>query len=97
MLSFREGIISLLLVPLILSKGCKGYYVDDYFKLCLVITCCDREALSVRREGAKESFGKGMAVRRNKQPLFTVTALHVGESMALEVLESTEALATHIL
>lgn len=65
--------------------------------ICLVITCSDREALSVRREGAKESFGKGMAVRRNKQSLFTVTALHVGESMALEALESNEALATHIL
>ena len=64
---------------------------------CSVRMCCDREALSVTRGGEKESLGKGMAVRSNKQQLFTVTVLHIGGSMALEALESIESLATHIL
>lgn len=74
-----------------------GYYVDAFLtSICSVITCCDREALSVKREETKESFGKGMAVR-SKQHLFTVTMLHTGDRMALEALESTESLATHVL
>lgn len=40
----------------------------------------EKHCLSAEREKGRGSLGKGMAVRSNKQQLFSVTVLHIGET-----------------